>query len=224
MAVNGRLGGRVSYLANSGLTQRRLHAVFDLATPIVPIFPVPEDYQVDSARRHVLFVQPVARHGWRAGFGDGPCLAAYPLFKSARAGAMRTSSFEIFAGPPTPFQTSPGCRRPITCARYREAAVVLAPSLVEETWGRIVSEAQVSGIPALVSDRGALPETVAAGGVLMAADAPLADWSAALARMWDDRACYDRLAAAARAAAMAQTRALETVLDQWEALFRAAEA
>ena len=58
MAVNGRLGGRVSYLANSGLTQRRLHAVFDLATPIVPIFPVPEDYQVDSERRHVLFVNP----------------------------------------------------------------------------------------------------------------------------------------------------------------------
>ena len=109
-------------------------------------------------------------------------------------------------------------------ACYREAAVVLAPSLVEETWGRIVSETQVSGIPALVSDRGALPETVAAGGVLMAADAPRADWCAALARMWDERACYDRLAAAARAAAMAQTRALETVLDQWEALFRAAEA
>ncbi|MEC8027019.1 MAG: glycosyl transferase family 1, partial [Pseudomonadota bacterium] len=69
-----------------------------------------------------------------------------------------------------------------------------------------------------------LPETVAAGGVLMAADAPLADWCAALARMWDDRAYYDRLAAAARAAAMAPTRAPETVLDQWEALFRAAEA
>ena len=56
VAVNGRLGGQVSYLANSGFTQRRLHAAFDLATPIVPIFTVPEDYRVDSARRHVLFV------------------------------------------------------------------------------------------------------------------------------------------------------------------------
>ena len=49
--------------------------------------------------------------------------------------------------------------------------MALAPSLVEETWGRIVSEAQVSGIPALGSDRGASPETVTAGGVVMAADA-----------------------------------------------------
>ena len=39
------------------------------------------------------------------------------------------------------------------------------------------------------------------GAVVMAADAPRADWCAALARMWDDRAYYDRLAAAARAAA-----------------------
>ena len=33
-----------------------------------------------------------------------------------------------------------------------------------------------------------------------------ADWCAALARMWDDRAYYDRLAAAARAAAAAARR------------------
>ena len=102
--------------------------------------------------------------------------------------------------------------------------MVLAPSLVDETWGRIVSKAQVSGIPALVSDRGALAETVAAGRVQMAANATLADWCAALARMWGDRAYYDRLAAAARAAAMAPTHAPETALDQLEALFRAAEA
>ena len=102
--------------------------------------------------------------------------------------------------------------------------MVLVPSLVEEAWAQIVSEAQVSGIPALVSDRGALPETVAAGGLVMAAHAPLADWCAALVRMWNDRANHDRLAAAARVAAIAPTRAPETVLDKWEALFRAAES
>ena len=74
-------------------------------------------------------------------------------------------------------------------ASYREAAVVLAASLVQETWGRIVSKAQVSGIPALASDRGALPETVAAGGVLMTADALFADWCVALAGAWRWRGC-----------------------------------
>ena len=90
--------------------------------------------------------------------------------------------------------------------------------------GQADHERGPSGCQQAVIESAALPETVAAGGVVMAADAPLADWCAALARMWDERACYDRLAAAARAAAMAQTRALETVLDQWEALFRAAKA
>ena len=63
VAVYCRLGGRVSYLANSGFTQRCLHAAFDLSTPIVPIFTVPENYQVDSARRHVLFVNPSRAKG-----------------------------------------------------------------------------------------------------------------------------------------------------------------
>ncbi|MGB1007917.1 MAG: glycosyltransferase, partial [Thalassobaculaceae bacterium] len=106
---------------------------------------------------------------------------------------------------------------------YRAAAVVLAPSLVEETWGRIVSEAQVSGIPALVSDRGALPETVGAGGVVVGADASLDDWCAALTRMWDDRAFYDQLTVAARAMAVAPARAPQRVLDQWAALIAAAD-
>ena len=158
------------------------------------------------------------------GFNDGPCLAAYPLSnpRGPRPWDIVIRDFRGAADALPNVTWLPATDNMRAC--YREAAVVLAPSLVEETWGRIVSETQVSGIPALVSDRGALPETVAAGGVLMAADAPRADWCAALARMWDERACYDRLAAAARAAAMAQTRALETVLDQWEALFRAAEA
>lgn len=224
VAVNGRLGGRVSYLANSGFTQRRLHAAFDLATPIVPIFTVPEDYRVDSARRHVLFVNPSRAKGGARVLAMARALPHIPF--QIREGwghediVIRDFRAAADALPNVTWLPATDDMR----ACYREAAVVLAPSLVEETWGRIVSEAQVSGIPALVSDRGALPETVAAGGVVMAADAPLADWCAALARMWDDRAYYDRLAAAARAAAMAPTRAPETVLDQWEALFRAAEA
>ena len=200
VAVNGRLGGRVSYLANSGLTQRRLHAVFDLATPIVPIFPVPEDYQVDSERRHVLFVA-VARTG-----GAGTAMACLPhiLFKSARAGAMRTSSFEIFAGPPTPFQTSPGCRRPITCASPPGGGLGAEPSR-----GNLGADRQRDASQrhppcqrsrCLARDggrrRGVNGRRYAARRLVRGAGA-----------VWDERACYDRLAAAAQAAAMRSARA-----------------
>ena len=57
---------------------------------------------------------------------------------------------------------------------YASTRVLLVPSQWEaETWGRVVSEAQFSGIPVLASDRGALPETVGAGGAIIKYDAPV---------------------------------------------------
>jgi glycosyltransferase involved in cell wall biosynthesis len=58
----------------------------------------------------------------------------------------------------------------------------------------VVSEAQVSGIPALASNRGGLPESVGPGGLLLDPDGGLDRWTEALARMWDDEAEYARLA------------------------------
>jgi glycosyltransferase involved in cell wall biosynthesis len=71
------------------------------------------------------------------------------------------------------------------------------PSLWEETFGRTVTEAQLSGIPALASSRGNLVDTVGPGGLTVDAHAPLDAWVAALDRLWaDDGGAF---AAAARA-------------------------
>ena len=80
---------------------------------------------------------------------------------------------------------------------YRRAKVILMPSLVEEAWGRVASEAQFSGIPIIASNRGGLPEAVGPGGVLLDPEGPLDAWVAALRRLWDDEAYYDALSAAA---------------------------
>ena len=61
---------------------------------------------------------------------------------------------------------------------YRDAQLVLVPSLVAETFGNVVIEAFSQGTPCLVSDLGALPElvlprhnsTAAAGAVFRAGD------------------------------------------------------
>jgi glycosyltransferase involved in cell wall biosynthesis len=78
--------------------------------------------------------------------------------------------------------------------------VVLVPSR-QETWGRVVAEAQVSGIPALASAVGGLPECVGGGGCLLPAAAPLEAWAAPLRRCWRDEAFYAGLAAGALAMA-----------------------
>ena len=48
---------------------------------------------------------------------------------------------------------------------YGRARIVLAPSLCWESYGRVVAEAMMNGIPAIVSSRGGLPESMGKGGI-----------------------------------------------------------
>ncbi len=92
--------------------------------------------------------------------------------------------------------------------------LLVVPSVFPEPFGRVAAEAMINGIPALVSDRGALPETVGDGGIVLPLPAwmqpgdrriPAAEevrpWFDAVVRLWDDRAAYNRVAAKARTAA-----------------------
>ncbi len=67
------------------------------------------------------------------------------------------------------FPTLPGHlvgRTMDTRSVYAATRVLLVPSQWKaETWGRVASEAQFSGIPVLASDVGGSPEAVAPGGV-----------------------------------------------------------
>jgi glycosyltransferase involved in cell wall biosynthesis len=105
---------------------------------------------------------------------------------------------------------------PIQDARelYALTKIVLVPSTFPEPFGRVAAEAMVNGIPALVSDRGGLPETVGGGGIVLPLPAwmepagrrvpepaEVGPWFDAVTRLWDDEAEYQRVATAARAAA-----------------------
>jgi len=103
---------------------------------------------------------------------------------------------------------------------YARARLVLMPSAYEETFGRVVAEAQVSGIPALVSDRGALAETLGAGGTAVPLDAGLDTWLAALDRLWTDPAFYAQCASAARAESTSAARAPDRVSEDFLAILR----
>lgn len=98
--------------------------------------------------------------------------------------------------------------------------VLVVPSVWPEPFGRVAAEAMINGIPALVSDRGALPDVVggdaSAGGggrVLpvpqwmthdtnrLPSEEEIAPWFDAVCALWDDVAVYDAIAARARAIA-----------------------
>mgnify|MGYP002279762177 CR=1 FL=1 len=75
-------------------------------------------------------------------------------------------------------------------AYYRQARILMVPSIWEEAWGRVVTEAQINGIPVLASDRGGLPESVGQGGILVDPSADIEKWVEGLSRLWDDETAY----------------------------------
>jgi glycosyltransferase involved in cell wall biosynthesis len=106
--------------------------------------------------------------------------------------------------------------------------LLLAPSVWEEPFGRVAAEAMINAVPALVGDRGSLPDVIGGdasrggGGRVL----PIPDWMTvqsttlptelevepwfeAVCQLWDDAAFYD--AVAARARAIGETRYGETV-------------
>jgi glycosyltransferase involved in cell wall biosynthesis len=111
---------------------------------------------------------------------------------------------QIVAAPPTP--------RPADF--FALTRILLVPSTFAEPFGRIAAEALINGVPPLVSDRGALPQTVGAGGLVLPLPAWLTPetqelpskeeaqpWFDAACHLWDDAACYQTASEAARAAA-----------------------
>jgi glycosyltransferase involved in cell wall biosynthesis len=136
----------------------------------------------------ILIVQAGAAAA-RLGTTDGLDLTRYP---------------QIVASPPIPDARD----------LYGLTRLLLVPSLFHEPFGRVAAEAMLNGIPALVSNRGALPETVGDGGVVLPVPAwmepgtrripevgEVTPWFEAVTRLWDDTAEYRRLATAAQAVA-----------------------
>lgn len=97
---------------------------------------------------------------------------------------------------------------------YAASAVVLAPSVGYESWGRVATEAVMNGIPVLASDRGGLPEAVNGGGynlslpdyitddtntwAILPREEDMREWADKLYELYDNRvAWYDKCRKAA---------------------------
>lgn len=70
---------------------------------------------------------------------------------------------------------------------FSHAGLLIVPSIVKEAWGRVVTEAQLSGVPVIARDVGGLSESVGAGGILMPPEAEGADWATAIRCTWQDK-------------------------------------
>jgi glycosyltransferase involved in cell wall biosynthesis len=189
---------RLVLLANSRFTSQRCREVFGLEAAVIPPIVEPDVYRcTPGSGGFVTFVNPVPRKGV-----DVAC---------ALAEACPEIPFLFVEGWPQPAAERAPWRRRARAAGnvawqrrvrdmrriYKRTRVLLAPSRWEEGWGRVVSEAQASGIPVLASDRGALPATVGPGGCCLDPDGPLERWSETLRSWWHDPARHRRVSRAA---------------------------
>jgi len=175
----------------------------------------------DDMRRFVTFVNPspakgsyvFARLAEMLGSArpDIPMLVIQSATSAAGLNGIPGLDFtkypHIMAAPATP--------RPADF--FALTRILLAPSTVNESFGRVSAEALINGIPPIVSERGGLPETVGGGGIVVplpahitpeTRDLPAAEdvrpWFDVVCALWDDAEYYRAASARARAEAVAR--------------------
>lgn len=166
------------------------------AQVIYPFMPL-DDYKVESNRQKVCLINPIFRKGLRLGHAIAKLC---PDIDFVFVGALpRTDEMgnpfhgETLALPNLTFKPFCNDMREV----YRECQVLLMPSQWEEAYGRVVNEAQISGIPVLASRRGGIPEALGRGGVLLEADDAPEVWAKTLEGMIKNRPYYEELSVAA---------------------------
>ena len=210
----------ILYLSNSQFTAQRWRALCGIASVVVPPLVLPERYFVSTQGDRVLFVNPSPIKGVEIMFALAAACPDIPFLVSESWGLdpqWRAHCLQRAASLPN-IEWSPPTRD--MRAVYARARTLLMPSLWEEAYGRTVVEAQINAIPVVASNRGALPETVGAGGILVDAHAPIEQWEQALRLAYTPSPQYDQLSELARHQAF-QTAAAPVMLGRFLAALAA---
>ena len=97
---------------------------------------------------------------------------------------------------------------------YSESKVVVVPSRVEESFGRVPAEAMVSGIPCVVSNRGGLPEVVGDTGEVVNDVENINSWITAIHRALNDHHPEDQKKRAERFSTENQIKKLVRLIEK----------
>jgi glycosyltransferase involved in cell wall biosynthesis len=187
----------VRYAANSPFLASYVHALVGRPALWLPSLVEPEACRCAPRGDAILVVHPAPVRGAHLAAAIAARLP-HRLFLFARL--PRGSGGEAEIEPALPnieSVTAAYDPRPL----FERTRLLLMPSMHEEAWGRVVTEAQISGIPAVASDRGGLAENVGAAGSVLPLGAPIVDWCAAIEALLGDDTHYEAASRAARAQA-----------------------
>jgi glycosyltransferase involved in cell wall biosynthesis len=161
----------------------------------------------DDMRRFVTFVNPTPQKGalMFARLADmlgsrRPDIPILVVQSAASAGGLNAIQGLDFGRYPH-IMAAPATPRPADF--FALTRILLVPSVFHEPFGRVAAEALINGVPPLVSDRGALPETVRGAGRVLPLPAWMTEfttelptveevqpWFDAVCDLWDDKGAY----------------------------------
>ena len=188
----------IEYVANSQFTAQRFRNRYELSAEVIPPVFRPERYRVKRDGRNVTFVNPVAEKGVEIALKLAEACPEIPFtFVKGWPLSVR-DNLKLWARIRRLKNIELRERLDDMRIIYGKCRVLIAPSQWgRETWGRVASEAQVSGIPVIGSDIGGLPEAVGPGGIVIEVNEPIDAWVNALKRLWHDATYYNEMSCAA---------------------------
>lgn len=188
---------RALFIANSEFTAKRHEEAFGINCVVIPPLVNAEHYRTSSTRANVTFINPYPVKGLDIALAIAAQCADIPFVfvESWGINAERRAALDkqLSTLPNVTLQPRTSDMKTV----FGKTRILLAPSLWEEAWGRVATEAHCSGIPVVGSRQGGLPESIGPGGITLDIEAPISEWVAAVRLLWDDPAEYDRLSAAA---------------------------
>jgi glycosyltransferase involved in cell wall biosynthesis len=220
-ALGGRfedLGNDVPCVANSHFTAEKYHDAYGVNPKVIFPFISPGNYRTKTTNQNVTFINPHPLKGRDIALEVARQCPEIPFtfVESWRLNVDdRQYLVEKLATLPNVTHLPPQKdMRKI----YGKCKMLLVPSIWREGYGRVVTEAQISGIPVVASHRGGLPEAVGRGGILLDPEGPVAAWVTAVRKLWRENQYHAELSAMALAHAERSENSLSQKLDQWERL------
>jgi len=210
------------YRDQSGLVSTPIEPPIDWSTVVAPA----------DARAFLTFVHPAPHKGLFlfARLADmlgsrRPDIPILVVQSGRSAGALNAIPGIDFSRHPQ-IMAAPAV--PTPADYFALTRILLVPSVWNEPFGRVAAEAMINSIPAIVSDRGSLPDVVGgdfstggggrvvpvpgwlnADSTRVPSEHDVESWFDAVCALWDDAALYH--AVASRAHAIAQERYSEAV-------------
>lgn len=220
------LGGKIRcdpmliYVSNSAYTASTFKRDFGLESPVIPPIVLPDLYQTKTNRSRVVHINanPMKGVNLTLNLAERRSDIPFDIVESWTLPDWMVATAKKRAARLPNVRWLPA--RADMRSIYAQARVLIAPSGVghpewTETWGRVATEAHISGIPVLASNSGGLRESVGPGGILIDTDAPVQDWLEALSRLWDDESQYNNVSSAAFQYAQREEIQPNNVIDQF---------